>query len=144
MQDGLNSHRPVTSEVTLQRRFGDCKAKTILLISLLKALDIESNPVLVDNDDGQVLDQRPVSINSFDHVIVTLELENQRYWLDPTIEYQVGPLDNLYQPDYGFGLILSSDASTLTAFGALNDTSKISVTEQFHICLLYTSDAADE
>ncbi|TMO57663.1 DUF3857 domain-containing transglutaminase family protein [Pseudoalteromonas phenolica] len=133
LQDGLNSHRPVTSEVTLQRRFGDCKAKTILLISLLKALDIESNPVLVDNDDGQVLDQRPVSINSFDHVIVTLELENQRYWLDPTIEYQVGPLDSLYQPDYGFGLILSSDASTLTAFGALNDTSKISVTEQFHI-----------
>ena len=55
------------------------------------------------------------------------------YWLDPTIEYKVGPLDSLYQPNYGFGLILSSDASTLSAFSDINNTSKISVTEQFHI-----------
>ena len=34
----------------MERRFGDCKDKTLLLLSLLDALGIEAYPALVNTD----------------------------------------------------------------------------------------------
>lgn len=58
---GLNGGNlsPATAEETWQRRYGDCKAKTVLLLALLRELGIEAEAVLVNNsgaDDG--LDER--------------------------------------------------------------------------------------
>jgi transglutaminase-like putative cysteine protease len=50
---------PATAEETWQRRYGDCKGKTALLLALLAELGIDAEPVLASNggaDDG--LDER--------------------------------------------------------------------------------------
>ena len=90
LEMGTNSHQPTSASETLALRYGDCKDKTVLLISLLKAMDITAYPALVNTTEGKRLIELPASDRVFDHVIVTLEHAGQRYWLDPTLNYQTG------------------------------------------------------
>ena len=39
---------PADAEETWTRRFGDCKGKSALLVALLRALDIDAEPVAVN------------------------------------------------------------------------------------------------
>lgn len=85
---GLNGGNltPATADETWQRRYGDCKGKTALLLALLRELDIEAEPALVNSggaDDG--LDQRLPIPQYFDHVLVRAHIEGDVYWLDGTL-----------------------------------------------------------
>lgn len=85
---GLNGGNltPATADETWQRRWGDCKGKTALLMALLSELQIEARPVLVNNngaDDG--LDERLPSPRLFDHVLVQARIGDRDYWLDGTL-----------------------------------------------------------
>ncbi|WP_394762193.1 DUF3857 domain-containing protein [Phenylobacterium sp.] len=80
---GLNSaYVPATADETWTRRFGDCKAKTALLIALLEALDIPAEPVLVSTPYGDTLSGRLPRLGAFDHVLVRSVIAGQTYWLD--------------------------------------------------------------
>ncbi|HEX7028711.1 MAG TPA: energy transducer TonB, partial [Gammaproteobacteria bacterium] len=48
------------------------------------------------------------------HVIVAVQHDGRTYWLDPTIQYQRGGLNAVYQPDYGYALVLKPGAAALT------------------------------
>ena len=61
---------PAAADVTWTRRFGDCKAKTALLLGLLRGLDVSAAPVAVSILDGDSLRDRMPMIDAFDHVIV--------------------------------------------------------------------------
>ncbi|MDC0603043.1 DUF4234 domain-containing protein, partial [Aliiglaciecola sp.] len=91
-----------------------CKDKTSLFITILKALNIDAYPALVDTENTKLLAEFPPGINLFDHVLVWLEFNGQQYWLDPTLSNQNGTLDNLYQPDYGYALVLKQGVDQLT------------------------------
>lgn len=85
---GLNGGNlmPASAEETWQRRYGDCKGKTALLLALLSELGIEAEPVLVNSsgdDDG--LNQRLPIIQYFDHVLVRARINGSIYWLDGTL-----------------------------------------------------------
>lgn len=83
---------PATAEDTWQRRYGDCKGKTALLLALLAELGIEAEPVLASNagaDDG--LDQRLPSLQMFDHVLVRAKIDGKQYYLDGTLPPVVLP-----------------------------------------------------
>jgi transglutaminase-like putative cysteine protease len=85
---GLNGGNltPATADETWQRRYGDCKGKTVLLLALLAQLGIEAEPVLANNsgiDDG--FDQRLPSPGLFDHVLVRATIGGKRYWMDGTL-----------------------------------------------------------
>lgn len=85
---GLNGGNliPATADETWQRRYGDCKGKTALLLALLAELGIDAEPVLVNSsgaDDG--LDQRLALPQLFDHVLVRARIDGQTYWLDGTL-----------------------------------------------------------
>ena len=83
---------PATAEDTWQRRYGDCKGKTALLLALLAELGIEAEPVLASNagaDDG--LDQRLPSLQMFDHVLVRATIDGKQYYLDGTLPPVVLP-----------------------------------------------------
>lgn len=85
---GLNTGNltPASAEETWQRRYGDCKGKTALLLALLRELGIDAEPVLVSStgaDDG--LDQRLPIPQYFDHVLVRAHIEGVVYWLDGTL-----------------------------------------------------------
>ncbi|RXZ66669.1 DUF3857 domain-containing protein [Pelagerythrobacter rhizovicinus] len=85
---GLNGGNltPATADQTWQRRYGDCKGKTALLLALLAELGIDAEPVLASNqgiDDG--FDQRLPSPGLFDHVLVRARIDGKRYWMDGTL-----------------------------------------------------------
>ncbi|WP_105189396.1 DUF3857 domain-containing transglutaminase family protein [Pseudoalteromonas sp. T1lg48] len=115
LEMGSNSHQPTAADETLRLRYGDCKDKTVVLMSILRALGIESHPALVNTELNKGLAEIPPASNRFDHVLVTLEHQGQRYWLDPTTGYQTGTLDNLSEPNFGYALIVKEGEQSLTS-----------------------------
>lgn len=83
---GLNggNYTPASADETWSRRFGDCKAKTALLVALLRELGIEAIPALVTSTGGDGLDERLPSPRPFDHVIVRAVVAGKTRWLDGT------------------------------------------------------------
>ncbi len=92
--------------MTIERRFGDCKDKALLLVALLTELGIPAWPALVDTTSGPLVPQRQPSPGAFDHVVVVAEIAGKTRWIDPTISFQGGTLTESAIPDYGFGLVL--------------------------------------
>lgn len=91
---GLNGGnlKPASAEETWQRRYGDCKGKSVLLLALLAELGIAAEPVLVNAggaDDG--LNERLPSPGLFDHVVVRAQIAGQPYWLDGTLPPVAAP-----------------------------------------------------
>jgi len=91
---GLNggNFTPASADETWQRRYGDCKAKTALLLALLEELGIEAEPVLVNtNGADDSFDQRLPNAKLFDHVLVRIQIGGKAYWLDGTLPPVVPP-----------------------------------------------------
>ena len=91
---GLNGGNltPASADETWQRRYGDCKGKTALLLALLDELGINAEPVLVNSsgvDDG--FDRRLPEPQLFDHVLVRAHIDGTAYWLDGTLPPVAGP-----------------------------------------------------
>ena len=89
---GLNGGNlsPASAEETWQRRYGDCKGKTVLLLALLAELGIPAEAVLANNsasDDG--MNERLPSVAGFDHVLVRARIDGTTYWLDGTMPHVV-------------------------------------------------------
>lgn len=80
----LGNLNPATADETWSRRFGDCKAKTALLMSLLNALDIDAEPALASTVMGDGLDTRLPLVQLFDHILVKATIGGRTYWLDGT------------------------------------------------------------
>lgn len=69
---------------TWEMRYGDCKAKTMLLLAMLREMGIESEAVLVASELGDVVPQMLPLPGAFDHVIVHAMIDGTDYWLDGT------------------------------------------------------------
>jgi len=114
---GPNSHAPHPPRQTLERLFGDCKDKTVLLIALLRELGIEAWPAFVDTGAGALLAHHLPSPGALDHVIVLAEVDGREVWIDPTVSLQGGPVDRLYVPDYRWALVVRPGERALTEIG---------------------------
>ncbi len=90
---GPGSLQPAMPQTVLDHRYGDCKDKAGLLISMLSAVHIDAEPVLVLTASEGVLDPEFPTWN-FNHMIVKARTRSQReYWIDPTVNYcQLGQL----------------------------------------------------
>ncbi|XOV78635.1 MAG: DUF3857 domain-containing protein [Aestuariibacter sp.] len=132
VQLGENSHLPTPASETLAQKYGDCKDKTVLLLAIIKELGLTGYPALVETDIGQSLTQIQPSISRFDHVLVNAVVDGVNYWLDPTMSNQVGPLENLYQPDFGYALVVKPGEDSLTDMNA-SEVSEIQIEENYTI-----------
>ena len=92
---GENSHRPQAPDVVLKRRYGDCKDKSYLLVSLLRELGIAARPVLLSADAPRVAAKLLATPTWFNHVIVQITLDGRDYYVDPTRTSQPEPLGSL-------------------------------------------------
>ena len=103
---------PADAETTWSRRFGDCKGKTVLLVALLRAMDIDAVPVLVSTGIGDGLDQRLPLVSLFDHVLVRATIAGHDYWLDGT---RAGDrkIDAIAVPPFHWGLPLAPGSKAL-------------------------------
>ncbi len=106
--EGWEPHLP---DQVVDRKYGDCKDKSMLIIVLLRALGIQAEPVLVRTWSlGEVDTKLPSS--QFNHMIAWLPPQDgvpDGRFLDATAEYL--DLDNLRHDVQGtLGLIVTSDA----------------------------------
>lgn len=111
---GTYSHTPTRPSKVFERRFGDCKDKTLLLATMLNELGVRAHPALVNTDERRTLDRWHPSPYAFDHVIVRAELDGKTYWIDPTVSYQRGTLANAATPDYERALVIEPETRSLT------------------------------
>jgi hypothetical protein len=112
-ESGINSHKPYAPVQVYEQRFGDCKDKSLLLITLLKSRGIEAYPMLVNTSLKHALDERLPSGNIFDHCVVQIIVNDEKIYIDPTISSQGGSLHNIYFPDYRRGLVIDDEISGL-------------------------------
>lgn len=100
---------PATAQATWERRFGDCKAKTALLLGLLHELGIRAEPVLANILIGDAIADRVPMIGLFNHVLVRAHVGAKDYWLDGTRTGDTD-LDSIRMPDFGWVLPLTDNA----------------------------------
>ncbi len=98
---GTSSHRPAPPNTVLARRYGDCKDKSLLLVALLKDMGIASTPVLARLGNRRGFDDWLPTPLAFDHVIVAVDVDGRRHWLDPTRRGQYGALATMGQAHDG-------------------------------------------
>jgi hypothetical protein len=105
---GESSHRPTSPNEVLRRRFGDCKDKSLLLITLLRELGIDSKPVLLQIGRHNGLEKTLPSPQFFNHAIVEVSLNGKSFFLDPTRLGQRGLLDRMGQIHEGTEVLIVS------------------------------------
>lgn len=81
--DGGN-YVPQSPEKTWSVRYGDCKAKTLLLLSMLRAMNIDAEPVLANIGMDDLVTQGVPSAAAFNHIFVRARIGGKSYWLDGT------------------------------------------------------------
>lgn len=106
---GEGDFTPASAEETWERRFGDCKGKTALLLALLDRLGIEAEPVLVSVQYNDRIGELLPSLVAFDHVVVRAQVGGRSYYLDAT-DYGQRSLDEVAGSPFQHGLPLRAGA----------------------------------
>ncbi|MDE1918263.1 MAG: DUF3857 domain-containing protein [Sphingomonadales bacterium] len=81
--DGGN-YIPQKPADTWTKRYGDCKAKTLLLLALLRGSGIDAEAVLANAQSGDTVPAHLPSVAAFNHVLVHARIDGQDLWLDGT------------------------------------------------------------
>lgn len=111
--DGGN-YLPQSPSDTWSLRYGDCKAKSLLLLAMLREMGIEGEVVLVNSSNGDVVSIAQPIPGAFDHMIVHAVIGGTDYWLDGT---SAGTrIDTMYEvPDFAWALPLAEGGKDLVA-----------------------------
>ncbi len=128
---GSSTVKPGDPSTVFSRRFGDCKDKSLLFVTILRALGIEAYPVLVNSTVRRALADWQPSDGAFDHCIAVARCDDQTYWLDPTRSYQRGRLADHYLPAYDYGLVICPNTTSLTPVPHNTGLPHTSVAESF-------------
>ncbi|HVH67748.1 MAG TPA: DUF3857 domain-containing protein [Gemmatimonadales bacterium] len=79
---GLGRYQPHAAAEVLSNQYGDCKDKHTLLAALLRAIGVQSAPVLISSE--RELDPEMPSPLQFDHLITYVRARADTLWLDAT------------------------------------------------------------
>lgn len=82
---GKGNYAPQAPAETWAKRYGDCKAKTRLLLALLDRLGIAAEPVMASSKRGDAVPDMVPSPLAFDHVFVRARAGGEDFWLDGTM-----------------------------------------------------------
>lgn len=110
---GPGAFRPADPEKVLERRFGDCKDKALLLATMLRALGIEADVALVNSNSGRILHETLPTPYAFDHAIVRAAIGTAVYWLDATAAKQHSALSTDTPADFERALPVRSSSREL-------------------------------
>lgn len=108
---GTSSHRPTLPNTVLTRRYGDCKDKSLLLVTLLRDMGIAGTPVLAKLGNRTGFDDRLPTPLVFDHVIVQVDVAGTTHFLDATRMGQHGRLARMGQVHDGAEVLPASAAT---------------------------------
>ena len=131
---GIGGLQPHPAIEVFAHRYGDCKDKVTLLISLLQEIGVESYYVVINTARGAVNVQTTPNLG-FDHVVMAIALPEgvedpsliavtrhptlgRLLYFDPTSEYTpLGRLDGALQANYG--LLVAGNSGELLALPQL-------------------------
>ncbi len=84
--DGMNggNYNPQAPDRTWSAGYGDCKAKTLLLLAILHELNIDAEPVLANIGQGDLVEVRLPAPAAFNHIFVHAKIGGEDLWLDGT------------------------------------------------------------
>jgi hypothetical protein len=103
---GIGGFQPRLPGAVLETRYGDCKDKATLFITLAQRMGLTAYPVLLSSSGG--VDADLPSTRAFDHMIAVLERPAGYLYLDLTSE--LTPLGSLPPAEQGeFGLVVHPD-----------------------------------
>jgi hypothetical protein len=109
---GVGNYTPATADQTWDRRYGDCKGKTALLLAMLRELGIRAEAVLVNQAGLDGISDRLASPGQFDHVLVRASIGDAAYWLDGT-QFNSPKFVNMPQPIFRAALPLRENGAEL-------------------------------
>ncbi len=97
---------------TLKRKYGDCKDKATLLVTMLRASNIPASLALLSAGPGQDINTNLPGMGMFDHAIVFIPAvgSEPEMWIDATAQYSsVGDLPLM---DYGRWALIVDEHTT--------------------------------
>jgi hypothetical protein len=111
---------PARPEDVLQRRFGDCKDKSTLLVAMLRSAGLKANVALLRSGFGTDVDKNLPGMDWFDHAIVVVDLPQHPLWLDATAsDVRIGDLP--YVDQGRRALIAARETAGLVTIPEQND-----------------------
>jgi len=111
VNQGVRRIMPSKPDKILKRGYGDCKDKSMLLLSMLLSQNIKAEPVLILTSDQGLIDPGYPGLN-FNHMIVKVTTSDEKeLWLDPTVRF--APLSMIPSGDADVNaLVLHSDGTS--------------------------------
>jgi len=113
IEEGEGAFRPTSPNEVLARRYGDCKDKTLLAVTLLKSLGIQAAPALVSTRWKGEIANHLSSPGLMNHAVVRAVVRGETYWFDATATGQGGRLENFTQASFGQALVIAPGVTTL-------------------------------
>jgi hypothetical protein len=111
---GQGSYRPRSPDTVLSNRYGDCKDKVLLAVTMLRALGVRAYPALVHTKRRQTVADLLPTPAAFNHVILKAQVDGMDYWLDPTQPPQKGSIEHIAQVNFGQALVLDGASQGLS------------------------------
>jgi hypothetical protein len=118
---GVGGYQPHPPADVYKNKYGDCKDKATLLISMMGKIGLRAYPALVGTRGDVEADPKVPTLATFDHMIVAFPVpaelrpaveklpaydsQNQILWLDPTSE--TDPMGQLPEMDQGVFALIS-------------------------------------
>jgi transglutaminase-like putative cysteine protease/Flp pilus assembly protein TadD len=112
---------------TLKRKYGDCKDKAALLVTMLRAVNIPASLALLETGPGQDINPELPGLGMFDHAIVYVpaSASDSELWIDATAQHaRVGDLPSM---DYGRWALVVDEHIT-----SLKKTPELTAAQNFH------------
>jgi len=112
---GTHGYEPFSAATIFERRFGDCKDKSILLRQLLAEIGVEAHPVLINAEYRRPEEKLDIAmVGHFNHCIAYVPATDKRpgFYLDATADRN--PIEYLRADDQGAKVLhVDADASSI-------------------------------
>lgn len=135
LEMGENSYLPTQPDIVLKRRYGDCKDKTLLLVTLLNSIfegnEYKAYPALVHTEWKEHVEKALPSSKMFNHAIVYVKGPQSDFWIDPTLSEQGGRLHNLTVSPFGKALVVDSTSESLVSIDPLASHGRIEIDAKY-------------
>ena len=128
------SYIPRRPKTVIERGYGDCKDKSLLLAVALRRLGIDAVPALVTTRAGERLPDRLPSPLEFDHVIVRAVIDGKPIWVDATGAHRGGRGVTITPSDLGYALPIRAGQTALERIDGYGEhAGRMTVLERFTI-----------
>ncbi len=111
LEFGIHSYKPYQVNRIFERRFGDCKDKATLLVTMLTEAGIRAQMAIIRTNNLGSLAAYPPSLAVFNHAIAYLP--DYDLYLDGTAEFS-GPFELPVQDRHGQVMLVSEKQTTFT------------------------------